>query len=134
MSYQDEIVRAVMAWEDVTAAPHRFGGVEFNYGKVEIGHIHGSRMVDIPFTRRIREILVAQDEAERHHLLQDSGWISFYLRGPDDVAQAIRLYRLSYLQKRGRRDRAFREEVLSKELDALALTPALRAAVTGARN
>src|SRR5438046_6879141 len=98
------VIEAVSVWDGITTQPHRFGGVEFNLGKVEVGHIHvGSGLVDIPFTRRTREALVAAGEAKPHHILPESGWISFWMRSAADVDQAIRLYRLSYLQKRFRR-------------------------------
>lgn len=97
------IVDAVGAWDGIASESHRFGGVQFNMGKVEIGHIHANGMVDIPFTRKLREVLVAQGDAQPHHFLADSGWITFMIRQPQDVAQAMRLYRLSYLQKGKRR-------------------------------
>lgn len=121
----EQIVTTVGAWEGITSTPHRFGGVEFNLGKVEIGHIHSSGMVDIPFTRKLREALVAQGDAELHHLLSDSGWITFHVRQPQDVAQAIRLYRLSYLQKGKRRGHAV-------DMDAELTTLGFGAAVTAA--
>lgn len=91
------ITEAVTAWPSVSAHPHRFGGTEYLYGdKREIGHIHGNAMVDIPFPTKVRDELVAAGRAEHHHILPDSGWISFYLRKPEDVARAIELFRLSY--------------------------------------
>ncbi len=116
------IVDAVSSWEGIEARPHRFGGVEFMLGRVEVGHIHvGMGLVDIPFTRRTRAALVADNEAEPHHILPESGWISFWMRGDQDVAQALRLYRLSYLHKRCRRDQA----ALPAELDQLRFSPAV---------
>ncbi len=100
-----QIIDTVSAWEGITPEPHRFGGTEFSLGKVEIGHVHHSGLVDIPFTKKLREALVADGQAQVHHLLVDSGWISFYLRKPGDEAQALRLMRLSYLHKRSRRQR-----------------------------
>jgi predicted DNA-binding protein (MmcQ/YjbR family) len=38
----------------------------------------------------------AAGRAKPHHLLPETGWVSFYLRQPDDVAQAIELLRLSF--------------------------------------
>jgi hypothetical protein len=125
------LIDQVSAWEGVTAGPHRFGGVEFALGAVEIGHVHrGPGLVDIPFTRRLREALVAAGDAEPHHLLADSGWISFWVREDDDVERALRLFRLSYVQKRGRRDKAF-AATQAAELDALGLDANVRAALTG---
>ena len=110
------VVEVVSAWDGIETQPHRFGGVEFNLGKVEVGHIHlEAGLVDIPFTRRTREALVADGEAEPHHILPESGWISFWMQGNEDVEQALRLYRLSYLQKRFRRDHA----IPQAELDDL---------------
>jgi hypothetical protein len=81
----------------VTARPHRFGGTEYRLGdRREIGHIHGDYMVDIPFPTKIRNELVTAGRAEPHHLLSDSGWISFYIREAADVERAIDLFRLSY--------------------------------------
>ena len=55
----ERIEREVGAWEGVVVRPHRFGGVEFTVGRREIGHLHGSRLADIPFPVAIREQLVA---------------------------------------------------------------------------
>ena len=99
-----KIINEVSNWNGVTTSPHRFGGVEFTIGKVEIGHIHNHGMVDIPFTVALREQLVADGEAGVHHLLRESGWITFYLDRTGTVADALRLYRLSYLQKTARRN------------------------------
>lgn len=98
-SFQHEI----LTWQGITAVPHRFGGLEFNLGHVEIGHIHHNGMVDIPFTRPIREALIAEGAAEPHHILPDTGWISYYIHNESDLAGAIALMRLSYLHKSRRR-------------------------------
>jgi hypothetical protein len=86
----------VLSWPGVSAEPHRFGGTEFRLERREIGHIHGGRLVDIPFPRRVRDELIAAGRAERHHVLPDSGWVSFWIRGEDDEARAIELLRIAY--------------------------------------
>lgn len=93
---QTEITQAVLAWEGASVAPHRFGGVEYLLGKREIGHIHGDHLVDIPFPIRVRDEVVATGQAEPHHLLVDSGWVSLYIRETVDVARVITLLRRSY--------------------------------------
>ncbi|HLF02373.1 MAG TPA: luciferase family protein [Anaerolineales bacterium] len=87
---------ALLSWPDVSAHPHRFGGTEYRLGKREIGHIHGDWLVDIPFPTKVRHAIVAAGRAEPHHILPDSGWISFYLREDSDVQKAIDLFRESY--------------------------------------
>ncbi len=93
---QTSITNAVTAWEGVTAAPHRFGGVEYRIGKREIGHIHGDHLVDIPFPKKVRDEIVAAGRAQPHHILPETGWVSFYLRQEEDVEQAIALLHESY--------------------------------------
>ena len=49
----DVITHAVLSWDGMAVAPHRFGGTEFRIGKREVGHIHGDSLVDIPFPKKI---------------------------------------------------------------------------------
>lgn len=122
-TFQDEVT----AWEGITVAAHRFGGVEFNLGNVEIGHVHSNGMVDIPLTRKIREALVADGAAERHHILPETGWISYYIRREQDLSGAVALMKLSYLHKRRRRAAT----PLADELAALPFSAAVKQAATG---
>lgn len=95
-SIHEQIVREVSAWPGVTVVPHRFGGVEFRVGRRELGHLHGNRLADLPFPVRVREELVVAGKAEAHHVLPDSGWVSYYIRGAADVARVVALFRLNY--------------------------------------
>ena len=96
---QKKIDETLVTWPGVTSRPHRFGGLEYVYGENrEIGHTHGDQLVDIPLTRRVRDELVAAGRAEPHHVLPDTGWITFRLRQPADVDKAIELFRLAYEQ------------------------------------
>ncbi len=91
-----KIAQAVQSWRQVEAKPHRFGGTEFRIGRREIGHVHGDYLVDIPFPKRIRDDIVAAGEAQPHHILPRSGWVSFYLRSEGDIERAIGLLKRSY--------------------------------------
>jgi hypothetical protein len=53
-------------------------------------------LVDIPFPKKIRDEVIAAGEAEPHHVLPDSGWISLFLRSGEDIDRAIRLLERSY--------------------------------------
>lgn len=119
------VVDEVSQWAGITAEPHRFGGTEFKLGKVEIGHIHRNGMVDIPFTRAIRDQLIAENKAGYHHLLTESGWITFYIRTPADVQNAIWMFKVSYVQKSRRRG-VTQDQTLA---DSLELSAPLRALV-----
>lgn len=93
---QELITKAVQSWTGVTTNPHRFGGVEYVIGKREIGHIHGDHLVDIPFPKKVRDEIVAAGRALPHHILPETGWVSFYLQQQDDVDKAIALLHESY--------------------------------------
>jgi hypothetical protein len=96
---QQQIDKALSTWPGVASRPHRFGGLEYVYqANREIGHTHGDQLVDITLTRRLRDELVAAGRVEPHHVLPESGWITFRLRQPEDVAAAIELFRLAYEQ------------------------------------
>ena len=91
-----QIVDTLLTWQGMETHPHRFGGTEFRIGKREVGHIHGDSLVDIPFPKKIRDESVAAKEAEPHHILPETGWVSFYLREEADVERAIALLKRSY--------------------------------------
>src|ERR1051325_10225659 len=90
------IEREVGSWDGVTTHPHRFGGVEFRVGRRELGHLHGSRLADLPFPVRVRDALIAAGQAERHHVLPESGWVSRRIRDARDVPVVIQLFRMNY--------------------------------------
>jgi Family of unknown function (DUF5519) len=89
MSNRQTIEDQVLGWEGVTVHPHRFGGREYRLGSREIGHSHGNELVDVPLTIPVRDRMIAAGLAEHHHLLPESGWVSIYLRTPEDVQHAI---------------------------------------------
>ncbi len=91
-----QITSEVASWQGVTVEPHRFGGIEFRVGRRELGHLHGSRLADLPFPVRVREQLVADGKAVPHHILPDSGWVSFAIHGVADVPAVIALFRLNF--------------------------------------
>ena len=95
-SLREMVEREVSGWPGVEARPHRFGGVEFRLRGHEIGHLHGSRMADLPFPVRMRKELVAEGKAEPHHLFPQTGWVSYHPRGPEDALAVVELFRLNY--------------------------------------
>jgi hypothetical protein len=97
------IEQVVSGWEGVTAHTHRFGGVEFRLGKVELGHIHGDELADLPFPTKVRNELVEQKRARPHHVLPESGWVSRPIAEASDVDDVIGLFRLNYDRLTARR-------------------------------
>ncbi len=93
---KERINQKMMECDGITSGVHRFGGTEYRLGKREIGHIHGNYLVDIPFPLKIRNEILAGGDAEAHHVLPESGWVSIYIRNDDDVERAIELLKRSY--------------------------------------
>jgi|HigsolmetaAR204D_1030405.scaffolds.fasta_scaffold26642_2 hypothetical protein len=90
------IAERLLSWPEVTRRPHRFGGIEFLYRGTEIGHVHGDHLVDLLFSKPIRDQLVGSGRAQPHHMFPESGWVSVFLSTKEDVANAIELLRLKY--------------------------------------
>lgn len=95
-SLTDAVRRELLARPGVTEGEHRFGGIVFRVGRREIGHIHGERVADLPLPRHIRDELVAGGRASHGHGGDDSDWVSRQVDGPEDVAEIVELFRLSY--------------------------------------
>jgi hypothetical protein len=96
MERASEVVRReLLSWPGVTMHDHRFGGVEFRVNGREMGHMHGDVLVDLPFPRDAGKKLVADGRASPHHVLPESGWISYYVRD-HGVSGAIELFRMQY--------------------------------------
>jgi hypothetical protein len=92
----DLIRELVLSWPGVEAGPHRFGGTEYRYGRKEMGHVHGDRMADLPLPRKLRDELIAAGQAEPHHVLPDTGWVSCWMTSPEDASRVIDLFRIQY--------------------------------------
>ncbi len=90
------IGEAVTSWPGVEAVPHRFGGTEYRYGRKEMGHVHGDRLADLPLPRRLRDEVIAAGDAQPHHVLPETGWVSCRMAGPEDAENVIRLFRIQY--------------------------------------
>ena len=95
----EKIKKEILSWPNVTAEQHKFGGVEFRLNKREMGHIHGDRLADLPFPMKTRNELVSSGRASPHHVLPQSGWVSYWIKkGEEDVSAIIELFRLRYEQ------------------------------------
>jgi MFS family permease len=96
------IVQKILEWPGVTTEPNRFGGIEFLVDKKEMGHLHGERLFDLPFTIKIRENLVASGQALPHHIYPESGWVSYWIRNSGDIPAVINLFKLQYERLKSR--------------------------------
>ena len=118
----------------MTVEEHRFGGTEWRVGPREIGHVHSWGMLDIAYLRALRDRLIEEGQTGVHHLLDQSGWTTFYIEQPEDYDHARWLVRLSYLyhvaalKKTPAGAEEYADVDVGSELDALAPSDAVRAA------
>lgn len=123
----ETISRGVIAWDGAALVPHRFNAVEFQLGGKEFGHYHRFGVLDIPFPRSIRDVLVEDGEASVHRYVPDSGWVTYRVRSDQDVQHAIRLLRLSYLYRAiVRSTDVVKLEQIRTELISLSISEALQ--------
>ena len=96
----ETIEKEISSWPYVTAGPHRFGGIEFRLNKKEMGHIHRGGLADIPFPMNIRDELVNSGRVKPHHVLPQSGWVSYWFHNSEkeDILAVIELFKLRYEQ------------------------------------
>jgi hypothetical protein len=99
------IEREVKSWPGVTTGDTGRGGLQFSYGRVEIGHLHGSSFADLPFPKKIRDELIARGRASVHPPLPDSGWVRRRMDSPDDAEAVIELFRMNYERAKERAER-----------------------------
>ena len=91
-----EIEREVKSWPGVTTGDTGRGGLQFSYGRVELGHLHGSSFADLPFPKKVRDELIAQGRALVHPPLPESGWVRRRIDTPQDTKAVIELFRMNY--------------------------------------
>jgi hypothetical protein len=115
----EKIKNEILSWPNVTAAPYQFGGIEFRLNKRELGHIHGDRLADLPFPMSIRNELVNSGRVSPHHVLPQSGWISYWIEtGEEDVPAVVELFRMRYEQLKPKAQIKQEEKKREKKIQA----------------
>src|SRR5437773_1499965 len=96
LDYVDEIESEVLTWQDTSIRFHKYGGIQFDTAKKEIGHIHGNGLLDVLFSREVKMQYIQAGRVQEHHVFKDSGWVSLWVRDDDDKKLAVELLRRSY--------------------------------------
>jgi Family of unknown function (DUF5519) len=99
----EKVKTELMSWPGVTLQPHRFGGTEFRINGREMGHMHVGRFADLPFPMSVRNELVKNGRVLPHHILPNSGWVTFLINEEADVTSLIGLFRMQYERLSGSR-------------------------------
>ncbi len=91
--------------------------------QAEVGHVHTTGVVNRPFTRPIHDVLLAKGLAQQHRWVPNSGWITFRIRGEQDIA--LWLMRLLYLPY-ALKETTDLVRLLEQESERLRLSPRLK--------
>ena len=85
----------VLGWPGVSTELGRFASQTYLYGRREIGHVHRNGVADLPFPRAIHDELIAAGRAKPHQA-GVAGFVSYPICRPEDVPDAIALFRQNY--------------------------------------
>lgn len=101
----ERIGNEVKSWPGVSTGETARGGPGFYYGRVELGHLHGSSFADLPFPKKVRDELIEEGRASVHPPLPESGWVRRPMDGPGDVEAVIELFGMNYQRAKARDER-----------------------------
>ncbi len=99
------VEREVLSWPGVSK--ERGGGgrgrggfwvppaTVYRFGRRQIGHVHDTGVADLAFPKGIHDRLISEGRA-RPHGAGFSGVVSYHVRGPADVPEVVKLFRMSY--------------------------------------
>lgn len=96
LDYLDSVEAGVLAMPGTSVGLHRYGGLQFNYLDREFGHLHSNGLLDVLFSKKMKAQLLSEGKINEHHVLQGTGWISFYIKAEADVAYALHLLDMAH--------------------------------------
>jgi hypothetical protein len=101
----DRLIDEVTAWPGVTVEEGRFGSTRFMLGRRELGHVHGSSILDLPLPKTLRAELIERGVAIQHRFTPpESGWVTIELDNADAVERSIEILRERYEHAAALRD------------------------------
>jgi Family of unknown function (DUF5519) len=72
----------------------------FRVNNQELGHLHGSGLLDILFDKKTKDTLLENKQVSEHHVFKNTGWASFYINKNTDYQEVINLLQISFLSKK----------------------------------
>jgi hypothetical protein len=97
LDWIDGIEKEALKWDNISTTIHKYGGLQINYGKTELGHLHSNGLLDMPFNRKIKQTLMLKySRVQEHHTFKNTGWISFYIERYGDNLIALELLQQAY--------------------------------------
>ena len=93
----ERIVSTVGTWPGVKSASPSGGDTVLSVEGREFGRVGASGVIDVPATRALRNQMLTDGIADRHHAWPRSSWVTYRVRSPADAEGAVRLLRFAYL-------------------------------------
>ena len=90
----------ILLLPNVSRAPHRFGGTEFQANGLEFMHSHGYSHLDIRLSKEAQTQILKEGKAEEHRFAPQAGWVTFILRSQEDMARVKEVIELAYTNAR----------------------------------
>ena len=85
----EALFEELRTWPGVTWRLHRFGGIEWRRGTVELGHLHGNGVLDVLLpSREAAERAIRAGRASEHHTHPRTAWVSVPIRSDAEIEQA----------------------------------------------
>lgn len=88
----------------MTLAEGRFHSTRFLVGRRELGHVHGSGILDMPLPKPMKAELIERGEAIAHRYTPpNSGWVTIELDDEPAIGRALDLLHERYEHARALR-------------------------------
>jgi hypothetical protein len=94
---QQELRQAILSLQGVTERQNT--GIHedaFFVGRTMFMHIHGHGHCDIRLAREDQERVLAEGKAHSHRWAPERGYVTFFVRNENDLAQAMELIQMSH--------------------------------------
>ena len=91
-----EVVQWLKELPNVQTKYHKYGGLEFRLHGKEISHIHGDGLTDVLLNRILAQEVIANSQAEEHHVIGNSGWISFQISNETTASELMGIIQKAY--------------------------------------
>jgi hypothetical protein len=95
--FTEFVVRRVTNWPGVETTTHPDGDVELRVGTGLLGYAHETGVVELAFSSAVRDQLLTEGRADRHHTDPRSSWVSLRVRTAEDIRDVLWLLRFAYL-------------------------------------
>lgn len=90
-----EIVLEVASWPEVERSNYVYGGTEFRIFNRNVGHIHSNGLLDLPFKKQVRDLVIDHGMADWHHFGKKMMWVSVKISASEDFHKVRPLLLLS---------------------------------------